>query len=215
MRLLLATALGIGVSRHSDAVADTLGTRDRTWFLTVVGAQWIETRLPAFPYNAVTRKLRADDTYFVSGSASRAIVPQFSTPVSTTGWALSGNSLEAEVQLVKHWGFQDHIEGTAALVLRSGEIPVIEGLSFNVAWGNGLSYAFADPGYEFGPDGARGVGSRRLQYYMGFETEWTHTSLPKVHLVTKLHHRSGIYGIISPQRTDSNYLGAGVRVDLD
>ncbi|WP_204985693.1 hypothetical protein [Microvirga pakistanensis] len=215
MRFLLATGVGIVGTGCSDAVADVLGTRDRTWFLTVVGAQWSETRLPTFPYNLVTGRLRADGTYFVSGAVSRAIIPQFDIPVPATGWTLPGNSLEAEVQLVKHWGFQDHIEGTAALVLRSGEIPVFEGLSFNVAWGNGLSYAFSNPAYEFGPDGLRGIGSRRLQYYMGFETEWTHTSLPKIHLVTKLHHRSGIYGIISPQRTGSNYLGAGIRVDID
>jgi hypothetical protein len=49
---------------------------------------------------------------------------------------------------------------------------------------------------------------------MGLETEFTHESTPNAHFFLKLHHRSGIYGLISPRKTGSNYIGAGLRWDI-
>ena len=49
---------------------------------------------------------------------------------------------------------------------------------------------------------------------MGFEAEFTHASQPNIHLVAKLHHRSGVYGLVSPRHTGSNFIGGGVRFDI-
>jgi hypothetical protein len=196
------------------AVDEPLLLRQRTFHLSGYLSHWVNSNLPPFLYNAATGKLTFADAYFAAVGGATVVVPRFDLILPGTSFGLRGNSIEIEAQGVKHFGFQDHVEGTIAAVVRSGEVPLFGGLSVNVAWGNGFSYAFSDPDYEKGPDSIRGVDTRRLQYYMGFETEFTHASEPDIHLVAKLHHRSGIYGVISPQRTGSNYIGAGIRFDF-
>jgi hypothetical protein len=188
--------------------------RERTWHVSGFLSRWVESNLPPFVYNVATGRAGYADSYFAAGALAYAIVPRFDVPFPGTEFAFRGNSLEIEGQVLRHFGLQDHFEGTLAAVLRSGEIPLFGGLSANVAWGNGFSIALDDPKYEKGPDEIRGVDSRRFQYYMGFEAELTHASQPNIHLVAKLHHRSGIYGVIAPRHTGSNFIGAGVRFDI-
>ena len=196
------------------AAVETLYLRQRSFHLSGYVSRWVNSNLPPFLYNVATGKATYADSYLAAAGAAYVVVPRFDLILPGTSFGLRGNSIEVEGQGVKHFGFQDHVEGTIAAVVRSGEVPLIGGLSFNVAWGNGFSYAFGDPDYEKGPGLVRGVDTRRLQYYMGFEAEFTHASQPDIHLVAKLHHRSGIYGVISPQQTGSNFVGAGVRFDI-
>ena len=196
------------------AAVEPVFVRQRRFHLSGYLSHWVNSNLPPFLYNAATGKLTFADSYFAAVGGAAVVVPRFDLILPGTSFGLRGNSIEIEAQGVKHFGLQDHIEGTIAAVVRSGEVPLFGGLSFNVAWGNGFSYAFSYPDYEKGPDSIRGVDTRRLQYYMGFEAEFTHASQPDIHLVAKLHHRSGIYGVISPQRTGSNYIGAGIRFDF-
>lgn len=140
-------------------------------------------------------------------AATKVIVPRFT-------FLGRDNSLEAEGQVGQHFDRENTREASAALVLRSGQLGIFGGTSLNVAWGNGVSYTFSDPQAESGDAGIRGVGAKRFQYYMSFETELTDSSAPNVHLVLRLAHRSGIYGLISSDRTGSNYLGGGLRFDL-
>ena len=208
-------APAVAAEPPADAVdVEALFLRQRTIHLSGTVSRWVESNLPPFLYNVATGQVRYADSFIASAGAAYVVVPRFDLILPGTSFGLRGNSVELEAQAVKHFGFQDHVEGTIAAVLRSGEVPVFGGLSFNVAWGNGFSYAFDDPNYEKGPALIRGVDSRRLQYYMGFEAEFTHASQPDIHLVAKLHHRSGIYGVISPRHTGSNFIGAGLRFDI-
>lgn len=177
--------------------------------LAAYAGRWTNSRLPTFPYNLVTGRLTTAkaDMFGVTGNWR---FYDFSLPLPGAA-RLDGFSLEVEAGLFRHAGLQDHVEGTAALVLRSGQIPLFSGLSFNLAMGNGLSYAFSRPAFELGPTGVPGVGSRRLQYHMSFEAAFSHASLPQVEAFARLHHRSGVYGLISPRRTGSNYIGGGLR----
>jgi hypothetical protein len=58
------------------------------------------------------------------------------------------------------------------------------------------------------------VETRRLQYHMMLEIEFGRGAWP-LRPFLRLHHRSGIYGVISPQETGSNFVGAGLRIGLD
>lgn len=82
----------------------------------------------------------------------------------------------------------------------------------NLGWANGVSYALEATAYEFGRDLVRGENTVQLQYYMGFEPEYAHHSWTHLSLFTRLHHRSGIYGVISPSKTGSNIIGLGARL---
>ena len=182
---------------------------DQRLSLAVYAGRWTNSRLPTFPYNLVTGRLTTENAQIYGALANWRFV-DFSLPLPGAA-RLDGFSLELEAGLFKHGGRQDHVEGTAALVLRSGQIPLFSGLSFNLAMGNGLSYAFSRPAFEFGPTGVRGVDSRQLQYHMSFEAAFSHENLSQFELFARLHHRSGIYGVISPRRTGSNYIGGGLR----
>ena len=112
--------------------------------------------------------------------------------------------------MLRHFGSQSHWEGTLALVFRTGQIPLFGGLSVNLAFGEGLSYASERPNLE----GSFRVEPSRLLNYLAFEAEFSHASLPGVFFVPRIHHRSGIFGVIAPKESGSNFTGAGIRIDL-
>lgn len=184
-----------------------------TWAFAVYGGNWTNSTLPAFPFNAATGRLTFEDAQIASVIANRHLL-DFGFALPGTRYRFEGFSLEAEATLDKHFGLEHHWETTGALVVRSGEIDLGSALRMNVSWGNGLSWALERPAWEEGPTGRHGVDSRRLQYHMSFETGFTPTAAANVSLFMRLHHRSGIYGVISPQHTGSNYVGAGVRIAL-
>lgn len=196
------------------AAAQAGEPRERQTFISVTAARYVETYLRDVPRNLLTAQLDFENAYFVSVGLNQVMVRDFSI------LGVRRNSLEIEGQLVKHFGGQDHIEVTAAAALRSGEVGLIRRSSLNGALAIGLSYATRNPDFEYGPayrgpaGGVRGLDARQLQFYLGFEAELSPSRGSGFHLLARLHHRSGGYGLISPQRTGSNYLGLGVRFDL-
>jgi hypothetical protein len=190
-----------------------LRPRDRDWILGLDAGVWAESQLPQVPHDIVSGNLKFRDAELAQISLSRVLVHDFSIPLPGH-YALNGNSLELQAIATQHFGLEDHQEGVLALALRSGDIPLWGGASVNFAWGNGLSYALERPHLEQGPSGKPGVGSRHLQYYMGIESEWTFQPGARWHLTTMIHHRSGIYGVVSPQHTGSNYMGFGINFDF-
>ncbi len=183
---------------------------ERQWHLTAYGSRWVEADLLEIPERAATGRLTAEDAYFVGAGLSRVIVPSFSIPLPGTDFALRGNRIEVEGQVLRHFGDQSHWEGTIALMFRTGQIPLFGGLSVNLAFGEGLSYASERPRLE----GSFRVEPSRFLNYLAFEAEFSHASLPGVYFVPRIHHRSGIFGFIAERESGSNFIGAGIRVDL-
>ena len=181
--------------------------RDRSGHLAGFFLVKATSKLARIPDRLVTGRLDFEKAHFVTIAGAKVLKNNF----TLLG---RGNSLEAMGEVGKHFGNERTAEANAALVLRSGQLGIFGGTSLNVAWGNGLSYALTKPRAENGDDGIRGVGTKQLQYYMNFETELTDSSAPNIHVVLRLDHRSGVYGLFSSQRTGSNYLGAGLRFDF-
>ena len=198
------------VPPRADKVLLTEARPPSTWAVALYGGVWTNSTLPSFPYNLVRGRLTFDNAQIASLIVDRRLF-DFDLDLPGTRWRLNGFSVEAEGTLNQHFGLQDHVEATAALKVRSGEIALGSAASLNVAWANGISYAFAAPKWEYGPTLVHGVDSRLFQYYMGFEAAVTPTSAKNLSAFFRLHHRSGIYGVISPRRTGSNYVGAGLR----
>jgi hypothetical protein len=125
---------------------------------------------------------------------------------------IAGSSIELEGQAGRHFGLQDHGEVTLALLWRSRDVPMpLTNGRFNVAVGEGLSYALARPTYE---GVARGEEPRMFLNYLAFEVEFSHPLLPSMSLVPRVHHRSGIFGLIAPRGSGSDFVGIGLRVKL-
>jgi len=162
----------------------------------------------------ITGDLDLRPSYFASIAVSRTILKDVPLPIPFTDLALEGNSFEIEGQIVKHFGLQNHIEFTASILFRTGELNITDALSVNFAVGEGVSYALQPPADEFGPSGVRGLNAPKFQNFLSFEFEFSHAELPDWHLVTRLHHRSGIFGLISPKITGSNFLAIGIRKDF-
>lgn len=174
--------------------------------VTLYWGRWGDTRLLQVPQKLITGSMDYFEPQLVGVSYLQVLTED-------AGWLryLGVGSVETEVMLIKHTRVQDHWEADIALGLRS--FPLIDQpwLGLNFQMGNGFSWAFDYPTFEKGPEGIRGENTRQFQYHMNFEFEFSHPGLENLRFSTRLHHRSGIYGLISPRRTGSNYLGFGVR----
>ena len=183
---------------------------ERMWHLTGYVGRWANTDLLDVPERSFRGNLTFEDSNFAGLGLSRVLIPSFSIPVIGTDQAFHGNKIEIEGQALRHFGDQNHWEGTLALMFRTGQIPLFRGLSVNLAFGEGLSYASERPRLE----GSFRVEPTRFLNYLAFEAEFSHPSLPGVSFVSRIHHRSGIFGVIAPKESGSNFIGAGLRVSL-
>jgi hypothetical protein len=184
--------------------------RDRTWLVSLYAGQWADTNLPDLPRRMVDGSLRFESPKYVGIGLNRALIRAYDLPLPF-GIRLRGNSLELDTSLLQHFDGQDNIEAAAALMARTGQIRPGLGLGFNLGAGAGLSYAFGTTGFEIGRDGVQGQDTYRLQIHLVFEVEAMQSDVPGWSLLARLHHRSGGYGLVSPQRTGSNFLGFGLR----
>lgn len=191
--------------------AATPEARDRTWFATAYYGRYIASNLVDVPRNVLTGRATFEDVDFVSASLSYVLVPDIRTDLASLQWALDGSSLEFEAQFGKHFGRQDHGEVTLAVLWRSPDVSLPGEGTVNFAVGEGLSWALSKPEFEGVHKGAE---AHKFLNYLAFEAELSHPSAPGLALVPRLHHRSGVFGVIAPRSTGSNFLGVGLRFDL-
>lgn len=114
-----------------------------------------------------------------------------------------------ELIAARHHGLQQNWEADAAYALRFHRQHVSL-LSVRFGVDLGLSYSLGRPAYEDGPSGDPDR-RYRFQHYGAYELEWGLAPAPRVSLVTRIHHRSGIYGVIAPRRVGSNFMTLGLR----
>lgn len=113
--------------------------------------------------------------------------------------------------VAKHWGLQDNFEIDISPSIQIFDIlPQNKVVNFTVVWGLGLSYALGSPTYEDGsiddPDK-----QYRFQAFMLFDLEVYRRRDQLIRPFVRIHHRSGIYGVVAPERVGSNFIGIGVK----
>ena len=109
----------------------------------------------------------------------------------------------------KHDGLQRNWEVGATWQLRFAPLRLAM-VRVRPTVGVGLSYAIGDPAYEDGPENDPEKRYHLLNFNI-YELEWSLEKAPAVSLVTRLHHRSGIWGVIAPPLVGSNFLAVGLR----
>jgi hypothetical protein len=116
---------------------------------------------------------------------------------------------ELEGQLVKHTGEQTHWEFNFAVILRRTAFPWNQYIKTTAAIGDGLSYATVVPPIELASHTNRGA-TKLLNYFM---VELTFAPPQSKHwsLMTRIHHRSGIYGLFDDVKGGSNLMSIGLR----
>ncbi len=115
---------------------------------------------------------------------------------------------EIEGQVGKHWGYQHHWETNALVTLRWLKFPWDHVLDTSFAVGDGISYASQKPKMELDKMGKT---SNVLNYLM-FEWECIIPNHTNVSLFARIHHRSGVYGLINNISGGSNMLTGGFRI---
>lgn len=173
-------------------VPGNAGAEDK-WFVNLYGAQLSE--------DALVESFTADyvDAYLVALALGKEI------------WNYKDAlCLEAEGQIVKHWGKQEHMEFNALFALRWLRFPWDQVIDTSFAVGEGLSYATEDPVIE----AEKMDNPSKLLNYLMFEWALSVPSHPDWHIIIRVHHRSGIYGLFNGVDGGSNAAGAGVRYDF-
>ncbi len=179
--------------------------------LTLYAGQGVDADLLEVPGRLLQGDLDYEGSYFSAVGYGMPLPPP-RVLKSLLGWLVDEPYTGMEFISVKHWGLQNNWEADLAYVIGTpaAEIGPLR-VRFNFALG--LSYAFGTPSYEDGPidDPDRRY---RFQNYNAYELVWGLVDLPRVHLVTRIHHRSGIYGLIAPRHVGSNFVTLGLRFDL-
>jgi len=160
------------------------------WYVTVVGGVYSGSQLLEIP-----ARLDLKDSYTFGVSVSK----QFAE------WTRFIR-FEGELQVLKHFGEQDNWEFTGSLNLRWVVFPWNRYIETTVALGEGLSWATQIPALEKA-DPTNSDNAQLLNYIL-IEVTFAIPESPWS-LVTRIHHRSGVWGLFG--HSGSNILEAGIR----
>ncbi len=199
--LLLAPTLSVQAAQPGDAeLFDAV---------TVYGGQGVNHNLRKIPVAILSNNLDRDKSYFVGVGLAKT-GPKLGRSVDRLqGTPMAELRQDIEVLMLKHHGLQHNAELGAAYLLRTPDLQMGP-VGVNLAAGTGLSYAIGKPTYEDGPkdDLERRY---RLQLLLLFELEWKLRNVDALTLSTRIHHRSGVYGLIAPPHVGSNFITLGLR----
>ena len=183
--------------------------KSRPWFdcAAVYVGQGVAQDLMQIPGSLFGSGLDFDATYYAG--------IQFTKDMTDVEWenhrrVSIGN--EFEVNVLQHLGLQSNQELAISYTARTPDLD-LHVVTMNFAMGAGFSYAFGKPLYEDGPDFDP---ARRynFQVFFPFEFEWSLPEQSNIKLVTRIHHRSGIVGMIAPPHVGSNFIAVGMRYDF-
>lgn len=143
----------------------------------------------------------------LSGQADFVDAHLLAVALGRTLWRSEGRalSLEAEGNVARHWGMQEHWEVNAMLTARWHRFPWDKRMATSIAFGAGPSYATKVPAAEVANDGSseKGLLYWHLELTLGPpKADWS--------ALFRLHHRSTGYGAFG-EAGGGNALTAGVR----
>lgn len=171
--------------------------------LTVYGGRLVSNDLPKLGQDIIRGRLDWRNSYFVGGG--------YSLPLGSPGWLPGRLGLSSSVEFIglRHFGQQDNLEVDIAYMLHTG-YGEWGGLKFRGGGGVGPSLALGRPSAEDGPTNDPDKRSR-FQHYIALEFETSLNSHPETALVLRVHHRSGVYGLVAPDGVGSNFMTLGLR----
>jgi len=174
------------------SVAHCHASQEHEWFVSVYGGEATDNTL----YEIIFNDVRFANARFLALVLGKNL---------TTYKDLI--RFEAEGQVVKYWGAQDNFEFNGVLLARWLPFPWDHYLDTSVAVGEGFSYATEDPEVEVENDGK----TSKFLNYLAFELDFVIPGAPNFSLFSRVHHRSGIFGLINGVHGGSNALGVGIK----
>lgn len=178
------------------------GQEGESWSLGVLAGKGMKSNLLDAAPRLVAGNLHLERDY-LSGLLIRRNLqsPQW-LEAAGNQWGLP-LAVSAEGGLFDHRGLSDVTEATFVLRLAADAVRS-ERWKVGLAFGAGFSYAFDTPTYD-GAGLSDRTQLRRLLFHMTPELQFAHRAFPGWTLGLRVHHRSGVYGIVAPPRVGSNH----------
>lgn len=211
LSLILATALS---ALLQTAVAKAENVSDSAFFdsIMVYTAQGADHNLPELPRVIINQDLDWEPSYFTAIAFSKTRGTFGDSFEFLDNSPFKNIEHGYEIIYAQHHGRQRNAELGVALMLRTPDLN-LGPVAVNFASGAGLSHAFGTPSYEDGsfdnPDKRY-----RTQLLVLFDLTWKLRKFENFSIVTRVHHRSGAYGLIAPRNVGSNFIALGVRYDF-
>lgn len=118
---------------------------------------------------------------------------------------------EVEAMGIYHFGHwpkdQFFAETVGVMALRWHKFPWEKHLLTTVGFGEGISYASEEPTYEIEFNDK----TANVLNYLMWDVTFAHPSLPELALMLRLHHRSGVFGLIENVTGGSNFFTMGLK----
>ena len=190
---IMALALLLILSSTEKSIAEN------EYFFSLYGGQASDTEFLAIIRGVVDFK----DYYLVAGALGKKL-----TDINDKV------EVEVEGQIVKHIKGQYHWEFNPVLTLRWHPFPWDHKVDTSFAWGNGLSFATEDPKFEVEESIDDNRTSQVLYYFM-VELEFAHPDVHNWSVFSRIHHRSGVFGLIDDIVGGSNYVTFGLRYQFN
>lgn len=209
----LILAISLGFVSHQ-ACADDLSAPESPYFdsMMIYAAQGADHNLPELPGVILQQEIEWEPSYFTAIAINRTRGTLGGSFTFLKESPFRNVQHGYEIVFAQHHGLQKNAELGVALTLRTADLN-LGPIAINAGSGIGLSHAFGTPTYE---DGSFANPDKRYktQLLVLFDLEWKFRKLENFSLVTRVHHRSGAYGLIAPRNVGSNFLALGVRYDF-
>lgn len=164
------------------------------WFVSLYGGKFSDNAL----LDILRFQTNFGDSYVYAFSVGKQI-GQYEDKIS----------YELEGQVAVHSGWQSHQEVNGAFTVRWLPFPWDRYLDTSIALGNGLSYATKEPPLEI--QDSHDNRSSQWLYFILVELAFGLPGNKQWELFTRVHHRSGVFGLIHEVDSGSNFIGMGIR----
>jgi hypothetical protein len=180
--------------------------------IMIYTAQGVDHNLTSLPKAIFQGKIKWEDSHMEALSYSKKLGTLAAPSCPAGKISSSAPSYGYEIIAAQHRGLQSNAELGVAFKLYSSALK-LGAVSVSAAGGVGLSHAFGRPTYEDGPSD-QPERRYKTQLLILVDLEWRLQSLEHLALITRIHHRSGAYGLIAPRNVGSNFLALGLRYDF-
>lgn len=172
----------------------TVGWAENHWFISLYGGR--------FSDNALLDILRFQTEFKDSHVCVLSIGKELGRYKNKLAYELEG-------QIALHNGMQSHEEFNGVFTLRWMDLPWDALTDTSVALGNGISYATTDPPLEKTDD--KNEKASQWLYYLYVELAFRPFKTSEWDMFVRVHHRSGVFGLINDINSGSNFIGLGIR----
>lgn len=176
---------------------------------TLYAGQLADNDLPVFASDTVRGRLQWRQSYFLGASYLQPTTPPGWLNRVAGGLGLGHISHDIEWIGLQHFGGQHNQEIAVAYMVHTPRVDW-GGLQVRAGGGVGPSLALGRPSAEDGPERQPEKRSR-FQHYIALELEASMPDLFPYSMVLRLHHRSGVYGLVAPNGVGSNFVTLGLR----